>query len=142
MNYYAEGGQAMAAPVQEMPPSQIITADLGRTMPPEELGQLFNNLSALTDEGKVFILQENNTIIVLISIANEVAEVHLFSVDEPLITARSIKVMLDELNRSHLKRIYGNVDNEDTPKMLALMNSFGMQVEQSDNPEYVWMANI
>jgi hypothetical protein len=142
MNYYADGGQAMAAPAQEMPPSQIITADLGRTVSPEELGQIFNNLGALNDEGKLFILQENNTIIVLISIANEVAEVHLFSVDEPLITARSIKVMLDELNRSHLKRIYGKVDNEDTPKMLALMNSFGMQVEQSDNPEYVWMANI
>jgi hypothetical protein len=142
MNYYADGGQAMAAPVQEMPPSEIITADLGRNLPPEELGQIFNYLGSLSDEGRLFTLQENNTIIVLISIANEVAEVHLFSVDEPLIMARSIKVMLEELNRSHLKRIYGRVDNEDTPKFLALMQGFGMQVEESDNPEYVWMANI
>ena len=142
MNYYADGGMAMSAQPQELPPSQIITDDLENKVSIEEAQQIIEVLGALNDQGRVFILQENNTIIVLISIADNVAEVHLFSLNEPLVLAKSIKVMLGELNRSHLKRIYGNVDNEDTPAMLALMNSFGMQVEESDNPEYVWMANI
>jgi hypothetical protein len=142
MNYYADGGMAMSAQSQELPPSQIITTELENKVSLEEAAQIIETFGALMDQGKLFILQENNTIIVLISIGDNIVEVHLFSLDEPLKQAMSIKTMLQELNRSHLKRIYGNVDNEDTPKMLAFMNGFGMQVEESDNPEYVWMANI
>jgi hypothetical protein len=141
MNYYADGGQAMAAPVQEMPPSQIITADLGRKTTPEQLEQALGALDSLADEGRLLILQENNTVAVLISIEDSVVEAHLFSVDTPLTMARSLKVILAELKRSHLKRMYSNVD-EDTPKLLALMQNFDIKAVESDNPEYVWMADL
>jgi hypothetical protein len=141
MNYYADGGQAMAAPVQEMPPSQIITADLGRKATPEEVQEALKALEILVEQDKLFILQENNTIIVLISIGDSVVEAHLFSVDVPLVMARSLKTMLEELKRSHLKRMYSNVD-DDTPKILALMNRFGFEIQESDNPEYVWMTDL
>jgi hypothetical protein len=141
MNYYADGGQAMAAPVQEMPPSQIITADLGRKATPEEVQQSLEALETLAEQGKLFILQENNTIIVLISIGDGIVESHLFTADKPLVMARSFKTMLEELKRSHLKRMYSNVD-EDTPRLLALMQNFGVTAVESDNPEYVWMADL
>lgn len=141
MNYYADGGQALANPVQEMPPSQIIMADLGRKETPETVQQALQALAQLNEQGKLFMLQENNTVAVLISIGENIVEAHLFSVDKPLVMARSLKVILQELKRSHLKRMYSNVD-EDTPKLLALMQNFGIEAAESDNPEYVWMADL
>ena len=137
MNYYAEGGTT----TQEMPPSQIIMADLGRKADQEEIQQTIEYFSQANDEGKLFILQENNTIVVLVSIGDSVAETHLYSIDTPIVMARSMKTMLDELKRSHINRIYSNVD-EDTPKIVALMQRFGTDIQESDNPEYVWMADV
>jgi hypothetical protein len=139
MNYYADGGQAMAA--KELPPSQIITDDLERKATLEEVQQTIEYFSQANEENKLFILQKNNTIIVLVSIGEGVVEAHLYSLDTPIVMARSMKVMLDELKRSHLKRMYSNVD-EDTPKILALMKRFGTDIMESDKPEYVWMADI
>ena len=139
MNYYADGGQAMAA--KKLPPSQIITDDLERKASLEEVQQTIEYFDKANKEGKLFILQENNTIVVLVSIGDAVAEAHLYSVDTPITMARSMKVMLDELKRSHIKRIYSNVD-EDTPKIIALMQRFGTDIQESDNPNYVWMADV
>jgi hypothetical protein len=139
MNYYAEGGQAMAA--RELPPSQIITDDLERKASLEEVQQTIEYFGKANNEGRLFILQENNTIVVLVSIGEGIVEAHLYSVDTPIVMARSMKIMLDELKRSHLKRMYSNVD-EDTPKILALMKRFGTDIQESDNPRYVWMADI
>lgn len=139
MNYYADGGQAMAA--KELPPSQIITDDLERKASLEEVQQTIEYFDKTNNEGKLFILQENNTIVVLVSIGEGIVEAHLYSLDTPIVMARSMKVMLDELKRSHIKRIYSNVD-EDTPKILALMKRFGTDIQESDNPKYVWMADV
>lgn len=141
MNYYAEGGQTLAMPTQEMPPSKIIMADLGRKETPENVQQVLQALSQLNEQGKLFMLQENNTVAVLISIGDKIVEAHLFSVDKPLIMARSLKTILEELKRSHLDRMYSNVD-DDTPKLLALMQNFGITPAESDKPEYVWMADL
>lgn len=141
MNYYAQGGQTSAFPTQEMPPSQIIMADLGRKESPENVQETMMGLAQLNEQGKLFMLQENNTVAVLISIGDGIVEAHLFSVDKPLVMARSLKIILEELKRSHLQRMYSNVD-EDTPKILALMQNFGIKPVQSDKPEYVWMADL
>lgn len=141
MNYYAEGGQTMATMNQELPPSKIIMDDLSRKEAPEEVQQMLASLEKLSEENKLFILQENNTIIVLISIGDGIVEAHLFTLDNALTMARSFKILLEELKRSHLKRMYSNVD-DDTPRILALMSKFGVQSQESDKPEYVWMADI
>ena len=139
MNYYADGGPTLTT--QEMPPSKIIMADLGRKETPENVQEVLMALAQLNEQGKLFMLQENNTVAVLISIGDKIVEAHLFSVDKPLIMARSLKTILEELKRSHLDRMYSNVD-DDTPKLLALMKNFGITPAQSDKPEYVWMADL
>lgn len=139
MNYYADGGPTLTT--QEMPPSKIIMADLGRKETPENVQEVLMALAQLNEQGKLFMLQENNTVAVLISIGDKIVEAHLFSVDKPLVMARSLKTILEELKRSHLDRMYSNVD-DDTPKLLALMKNFGITPAQSDKPEYVWMADL
>ena len=141
MNYYADGGMAMPAQSQELPPSKIIVDDLSRKETPEVVQQTIQALSQFNEQGKLFILQENNTVIVLISIDDGIVEAHLFTLDNPLTMARSFKKLLEELKRSQLTRMYSNVD-DDTPKLLALMQRFGVQSQESDKPEYVWMADI
>jgi hypothetical protein len=137
MNYYADGGMT----TQELPPSKIIMDDLSRKETPEVVQQTIQALSQFNEQGKLFILQENNTVIVLISIDDGIVEGHLFTLDNPLTMARSFKKLLEELKRSQLTRMYSNVD-DDTPKLLALMQRFGVQSQESDKPEYVWMADI
>ena len=100
MNYYADGGQAMATMNQELPPSEIIMADLNRQkMSPEEVQKTLLYLGDLSKQGKLFILQENNTMILLIAIGDGIVEAHLFSLDNALTQARSLKVVVDELKR-------------------------------------------
>jgi hypothetical protein len=125
----------------EISASQVIMKDLGRKASPEEVQKLMEFLVQLNEQGKLFMLKENNTVAVLISIGEGIVEAHLFSVDSPLTMARSLKIILDELKRSHLKRMYSNVD-EDTHKTLALVHKFGVETQQSDKPEYIWMADL
>lgn len=139
MNYYAEGGQTMAATTREMPASQIITNDPQNRG--EDVDAILRFLESVNAQGKLFILQENNTILVLILIAKNTVEAHLFTVDEPMTVARSLKTIIAELRRSEIQRAYSHM-GEETPKILQLLQTFGLQPQQSDNPEYEWMVDL
>ena len=68
MNYYADGGQAMASPIQEMPASQIIMNDAeSKKFGAEKVVQA---ISQLVDEGKAVLIRHNNSILLLIQIGD------------------------------------------------------------------------
>jgi conjugal transfer/entry exclusion protein len=124
---------------QEMPASQIITNDPQNRG--EDVDAILRFLESVNAQGKLFILQENNTILVLILIAKNTVEAHLFTVDEPMTVAHSLKTIVAELRRSEIQRAYSHM-GEETPKILQLLQTFGLQPQQSDNPEYEWMVDL
>lgn len=132
MNYYAQGGQVL-------PASQIIMNDPQNQG--EDIESIIRFFGDLNEQGKLWILQEGNTILVLISIGNNIVEAHLYTLDAPVAMAHSLRKIVEELKNSHIERVYSNM-SEETPKLLRLIQTFGLKPKKSDNPDYDWMTDV
>jgi len=138
MNYYADGGQALAAPVQEMPASQIIMNDAeAQKFGPEAIVQA---ISKLVEEGKAILVRQNNSVILLIQIGDGEVEIHLYTVDSPQRLATAMKYFHDELLKSGIQRVYGTEMPD--KQLIRMMLAAGIPVDKSDKPDYYWMASV
>jgi hypothetical protein len=138
MNYYAGGGQTMAATTREMPASQIIMNDQFSQEDGSE--QVIQSIMGHVEKGDGLLLQKNNTVLFLLLIAPKTVEVHLYTVDAPLPLASAVRYFHTELVRSGISKVYGTTPR--TPQIVDLMKAVGIQILPSDNPEYSWMANV
>jgi hypothetical protein len=138
MNYYADGGQALASPIQEMPASQIIMNDAeAKEFGPEKIIQA---IEQLVGEGKAVVIRENNSLLLLVQIGNGEVEVHLYTVDPPHRLASAMKHFLDELLKSDVQKVYGTEMPD--KELIRMMLAIGASVDKSDKPDYYWMANV
>lgn len=138
MNYYADGGQAMASPIQEMPASQIIMNDAeSKKFGAEKVVQA---ISQLVDEGKAVLIRHNNSILLLVQIGEGEVEIHLYTVDPPHRLASAMKYFHDELLRSGIQQVYGTEMPD--KQLIRMMLAAGIPVDKSDKPDYYWMASV
>ena len=131
MNYYAQGGQVL-------PASQIILNDQFSQKDGAE--EVILGINALVESGQAIVLQKNNSVLVVIRLAPGVVEVHLYTVDNPIPLAAAIRFFHERLVESDIQRVYGTTPR--TPEIINLMQSVGIQVLPSDDPDYSWMANV
>jgi hypothetical protein len=120
-----------------MTPSEIITADLQRRGedPKRELVGLAKAVKLI----HALILQEGNTIMVLLPLSKDSAEMKMYSADTPLRILSAIKVFMKKLEDSELSKVYFNIT---APQNLTTMKRLGVQVENSDKEGYNFMAII
>jgi hypothetical protein len=138
MNYYADGGQAMATQFEEIPASQIIMNDpQAKEYGAEKVAQI---IYGLIEEGKAVAIRHNNSILVAIAIGDGEAEVHLYTVDPPQRLASALKYFYNELLKSDVKRVYGTEMPD--KQLIKLMLSIGAPIDKSDKPDYYWMASV
>jgi len=138
MNYYAEGGQALNSPIQEMPASQIIMNDAeAKAFGAEKIIQVIEQLVA---EGKAVVIRENNSLLLLVQIGDGEVEVHLYTVDPPQRLATAMKHFLNELLKSDVQKVYGTEMPD--KELIRMMLAIGASVDKSDKPDYYWMANV
>jgi hypothetical protein len=96
-------------------------------------------ISKLTQSGRAIILQRKDTVLLLISISEGVAELHIYSVDSPLAVASAMKYFQEKIKSSDLKRVYGS---KAPPEVMRLIQMVGIPAVKSDKPNYTWMANV
>lgn len=138
MNYYADGGQTLASPVQEMPASQIIMNDAeSQKFGPEAIVQA---ISQLVESDKAVLVRQNNSIILLIQIGDGEVEIHLYTVDPPHRLASAMKYFHDELIRAGIHTVYGTEMPD--KQLIKMMLAVGIPVDKSDKPDYYWMASV
>jgi hypothetical protein len=138
MNYYADGGQALASPIQEMPASDIIINDAeSQKFGPEGIIQAIDKLIS---EGKGLLIRHNNSILFLILIGEGEVEVHLYTVDPPHRLASAMKHFLNELLKSGVQKVYGTEMPD--KELIRMMLAIGASVDKSDKPDYYWMADV
>lgn len=120
-----------------MKPSEIITADANnRGVNP---GVVLNSILKLLKNKTAIMLQRNNSVLVLEDIGKKSAALYLFTQDQPMTLAKSVKMFIETIKKSDLRAVYGKADN---PQIIGLLQSLGVQVQQSDNPKYNWMALV
>ena len=95
-------------------------------------------LSKLVSIKDAQILQESDTVFVLIRLGNNQAQVEFFTQDSPLKMNSAVSKMLKKLKDSGISAIYG-LQNSQLPQILQ---SLKMNVEPSDKPNYQWMAQL
>ena len=123
---------------QELPASQIILNDVhAKAAGSEKIAQA---ISQLVGSGKAILVQNNNSIIVLINLDDGSAEIHLYTVDPPHRLASAMKYFHDELVKSGIHKVYGTEMPD--KQLIKLMLAVGIPVDKSDKPDYYWMAPV
>jgi len=123
---------------QELPPSQIILNDPHAQAAGAE--QVAQAVSQLVQDGKAILVQNNNSLMVLIQIGEGEVEVHLYTVDPPHRLASAMKYFHDELVKSGIQKVYGTEMPD--KQLIKLMLAVGIPVDKSDKPDYYWMAPV
>lgn len=120
-----------------MKPTEIITADAqSKGVDPQPILQA---IAQAVQAKKGVILQENNTVLFLLGIGPDKAEVHIFTQDRPVAVGKAIASFIPKAQEMGIKFIYGT---EEPAQTLALLKFLGIESEPSDLPKYKWMARI
>ncbi len=127
-----------------MKPTEIINAEFQKLG--KDSGEFLKKLSAALRKKLAIIMQEENTILILIALGDGNVELHLFTADSPIKVAKALSRFIDKIRKSDLKAVYGpkeNVPNSNKLKQtLTMLKTLGVDVLPSDNPKYEWMAKV
>jgi hypothetical protein len=120
-----------------MKPSEIIVADTQRLeLNPEEV--LSSVQDAVQNKGAVLV-RKNNSVLLLIPIQENVAEWAVFTQDDDATLEASVGFFINETMKTDAYTIYGDAVND---RVLRAMDANGIQIYQSDRPDYDWMAML
>lgn len=120
-----------------MTPSEIVRADAQRGQ--YDADEVLRKMDRLASSGAGIVLHENNSILLLIALPGNNLELHLYTADSPLTLAQALKKFIGKIRASDVNAVYGSGD---VPQLLGLLKKLGVDVEQSDNPKYKWMARV
>ena len=119
-----------------MKASQIIQADYQKRG--EDAVKYLAGLSKLVSIKDAQLLQEGDTVLVLVRLGNNKVQVELFTQDNPLQLTKAINELVKKLKESGANTMYGSEQLEFI-KMLQYLN---INVVPSNNPKYQWMAQL
>jgi len=120
-----------------MTASEIITADAQQHGVDPQHVLSFVGEQIQSKKGN--LLQDGNSVLLLIHLGESAAECHLYTTDNPMALRKSLDNFLHIIQQSPIKRLYGKADN---PGILQMLQLIGLHVEHSDLPQFNWMANI
>lgn len=120
-----------------MTPTEIITkdAEAHRIDPKKVLAVIAQQIKTNAS----ILLHKNDSVLVIRTIAPSAVDLHLFTQDTPVALARSIAYFAQKIKKSDIQVMYGQADN---PEILRFVQAFGFRVQQSDRPQYNWMAMV
>jgi hypothetical protein len=119
-----------------MKASQIIQADYQKKG--EDPVKYLAGLSKLVSIKDAQLLQEGDTVLVLVRLGNNKVQVELFTQDNPLQLTKAVNELVKKLKDTGVKTIYG----ADDPEFIKMLQYLDINVEPSDNPNYEWMAQL
>ena len=127
-----------------MKPTEIINAEYQKLG--KDPSKFLRALSIALNKKLAIIMQENDTVLLLIATNDDNAELHLFTQDSPIKLAKALSRFVDKIRKSDLKAVYGpkeNVPNSNRlQQTLTMLKTLGVDVQPSDNPKYEWMAKV
>lgn len=120
-----------------MKPSEIIVADAqSNGLDPQEVMQ---DIALRLESQTAVMLPKNNSVLLITPLSQDSTEWNLFTQDTEQKLVESIAYFLEQLRKAGMQTIYSMVDNEEA---IQIIQSQGVQVMQSDDPEYDWMGRI
>lgn len=122
----------------EMTPSEIITTD--KFAQEDGVESVVSWMQQHLEDNTGILLRENNSILFILRIAPNTVEIHLYTKDTPLRLVSAVRYFYEQLKASDITKVYGTTPR--TPRIVELMKVAGVEVQNSDNPKYSWMADV
>ena len=126
-----------------MTPSEIITQEAQSIGGDSDV--MLRKIDKLVKSKAAILLQKNDSILLLISIAKSVVELHIFTVDRPAKAIEAIKFFVEKIKESDIKTVYGSgnlAQDDKLNKTLKILDKMGVDVQKSNLPRYQWMATV
>ena len=126
-----------------MTPSEIITQEAQSIGGDADV--MLRKIDKLVKSKAAILLQKNDSILLLISIAKSVVELHIFTVDRPAKAIEAIKFFVEKIKESDIKTVYGSgnlAQDDKLNKTLKILDKMGVDVQKSNLPRYQWMATV
>jgi hypothetical protein len=120
-----------------MKASEIIKADAVKNKVDPD--KALRAISDLIKRKSAILMQENNSVLLVQKSNDTSAQLHLFTLDSPVVLAKSILKFVKRSKELGIKTWYGKADNE---KIIELMRRIGLNIQKSDLPQYNWKAQI
>jgi hypothetical protein len=124
-----------------MTPSEIITQEAQKYGGDADV--LLRKIDKLVKSKAAIVVQKNDSILLLISIAKAVVEAHIFTMDDPRKALESLKYFKEQLLKSDIKSLYfkeNDKQKDQLEKTLQVLKSFGLQVQKSNVKRYDWVV--
>lgn len=118
-----------------MTPSEIIRKDAAREDYNPDI--VIRKIKKLVESKGAVLLQENDSLLLLIGLPDNDAELHLYTADSPLTLAKSLRGFVQKIRDSEIETVYGSAE---IPQTLELLKRLGVDVQPSDKEGYYWMA--
>lgn len=119
-----------------MTPTEIIRQDALREDYDADI--VLRKISKLLSSKMGILLKSNNSLLLLIALPDNDAELHLYTADSPLTLAKSLKEFVQKIRNSEVETVYGSAE---IPQTLELLKRLGVDVQPSDKEGYYWMAS-
>ena len=126
-----------------MTPSEIITQEAKKVGFDADL--VLRKIDKLVSGKAAILLQKNDSVLLLISIAKRTVELHLFTLDSPTKLFDSLKYFVQKIKASDIKTVYGSNDDYLSNRLkntLDILDKMGVDVSKSNLPRYHWMATV
>jgi len=126
-----------------MTPSEIIQADHKRFGHSQaDTARLMETMNAMIQKQVGHLVQHGDSLLFLVNIGNNAAEINFFTADTPNKIKSAMKYFIGQVKNSGFKKVYGEDGGPVLEKTLPLLNKLGLKVQKSDKPHYLWMAEL
>jgi coenzyme F420-reducing hydrogenase delta subunit len=126
-----------------MTPSQIITKEAQTIGGDADV--VLRKVNKLVQSKAAILLQKNDTLLLLISIAKGMVELHIFTADRPARVVEAMKYFVEKIKDSDIKSVYGSGNTTQDAKLkktLDVLDRLGVDIQKSNMPGYQWMATV
>jgi hypothetical protein len=126
-----------------MTPSEIITQEAQKVGYDADV--LLRKINKLVSSKAAILLQKNDSLLLLIALDPDSAEMHLFTADPPAKIVDSLRYFINKVKQSDTKKVYASkndLQSADLEKTMQILDSLGVDVQKSDNPKYYFMATV
>jgi hypothetical protein len=126
-----------------MTPSQIITQEVQSIGGDADV--MLRKIDKLVKSKAAILLQQNDSLMLLVAIPKGDSEVHFFIGDSKEKLKDSMAKFAKELKNSDIKTIYGVIEKQSNDLLkdaFDFLDESGINIEKSNTPHYVWMARL
>jgi hypothetical protein len=126
-----------------MTPSEIIQADHKRFGHSQaDTARLMETMNAMIQKQVGHLIQHGDSLLFVVNIDKNDADVSIYTADSPTKIKSALKYFVGQVKHAGFKRMYGEDGGPVLQKTLKLLKGLGVNIQKSDKPHYLWMADL